>query len=366
MTERSRHLDRRDRLRALLAERLAAPVGWLLVTDLPNVRYLTGFSGSNAVLAICTDDPGQDLLGTDGRYAEQVLAESPGLATVIERGTLAAVVAAVSRPGPPGAIAVEASMPWSDVLEVQSHGWDVRVAPALIERLRVVKDEAEAQCLATACRITADAFDVAFQEIRPGMTELALARRIEQLFGELGAHDRAFATIVASGPNAARPHHQPGQRQIGVGDLLVIDAGAQVDGYHADMTRTVIVGSEPAAWQAEIHACVQRSQHMARQAAVAGQSMSAIDAAAREVISAAGYAEAFVHGLGHGVGLEIHEAPMITARATGSICASTSITIEPGIYLPGRGGVRIEDTVMVESGGSRVLTELPRDLTMVG
>ena len=208
--------------------------------------------------------------------------------------------------------------------------------------------------------------DALAQEMTVGASELMLARRLEQLFGELGAEDRAFDTIVGSGPHSAIPHHQPGQRTLARGDLVVVDAGARVDGYHADMTRTFLVAAQPAAWQSSIHGLVEQGQAAATAAYLPGSDARAVDAAAREVITAGGHGEDFTHGLGHGVGLQIHEAPLMGPRATGTLEADMAITVEPGIYLPGRGGVRIEDTLVVTDTGPRILTEAARDLVVVG
>lgn len=358
------HQARRARARDLLSER-AGPGDWLLVTSLANVRYLTGFSGSNAVLALHASDPQADLLGTDGRYVEQVSSQAPDLATMIDRSTLAAVGERIARGA--AAVYVEATIAFEDWQRVRGVcGFEPIGVQGLIEGLRVVKDESELESLERACRITAQAFDILLSQIRPGMTEIAIARRLEQLFGDLGAPDRAFATIVGSGPNSAIPHHECSRRIVQPGDLVVIDAGALVDGYHADMTRTAIAGCDPTPWQQEIHQVVHLAQASARDQARAGVRLADLDSSARRPIEEAGYADAFVHGLGHGVGLQIHEAPMISSRASGSIGPSTPITIEPGIYLPGRGGVRIEDTVLVEASGPRVLTDLHRDLAVLG
>lgn len=367
------HRLRRDQARQLVAERTQEQPSWLILTSLPNIRYLTGFSGSNAVLALHTDDASRDLIGTDGRYAEQVAVEAPGLPALIDRSTLQAVLAAIAAALPhpvgqgSGFTAIEST--------ISLHGWQLvqriigstpLVTEGLVEELRMVKDPVEVAALEAACRITAEAFEALLPQIRPGLTEISIARRLEQLFGDLGAEDRAFETIVGSGPHSAIPHHQCGMRTLQSGDLLVIDAGALVDGYHADMTRTVVVGKDPAPWQQEIHAVVADAQARALATVQHGAFLAQIDASARTTIESAGFGEAFSHGLGHGVGLEIHEAPMISARATGTITAGTPITIEPGIYLAGRGGVRIEDTVLVTTEGARVLTPLPRDLAAVG
>lgn len=352
------HAERRARLRDLVA----AEVGHvpLLVTDIVNVRYLTGFSGSNAVLMLGVD-PAEDVLGTDGRYKDQVRTQVPDLEPLIDRDTVTAVATAARRRD----FAVEGSLS----LEAwRSLGIDTApvVAPRLVERLRAVKDAGELALLARACAITVEALTRLQAEMLPGVTEVALARRLEQLFGELGAEDRAFDSIVAAGPHSAIPHHEPGDRPLAVGDLLVVDAGARVDGYHADMTRTFVVGADPAPWQVEIHAAVAAAQAASAAAYRPGADCRAVDGIARGIITEAGYGDAFSHGLGHGVGLVIHEAPMIGPRATGTIGADMAITDEPGIYLPGRGGVRIEDTLVVTDHGPRALTEAPRDLVAVG
>jgi Xaa-Pro dipeptidase len=355
---------RRQRARERLVEQ-AHQACWLLLTSLPNVAYLTGFTGSNAVFALHAADPARDLLGTDGRYVDQVRDSSPDLEVVIDRGTLAAVVRRLSTDA--GQVCVESSIALGDWQVVcRDLGGPVSSLDGLVEDLRVVKDEWELATLERACRITAEAFAVLFTELRPGLSEVFVARRLEQIFGDLGAQDRAFPTIVGSGPNSAIPHHQCSPRTLQPGDLVVVDAGALVDGYHADMTRTAVVGTSPSDWQRQIHELVLHAQSQARALVMDGVPVAELDHAARGPIEAAGFGPQFSHGLGHGVGLAIHEAPMLSARATGSVCAGTPITIEPGIYLAGRGGVRIEDTLVVESSGARVLTELPRELACIG
>ena len=358
MTSVGVHADRRDRLRALLAKEHPGSV--LLLTDLSNVRYLTGFSGSNAVLAIGAD-PSSDLIGTDGRYRDQVTEQTPDVPSLIDRETLQAVATRVR-----SSIVVEPDLGVGQFTSLRDAGLSVEVGTSLVQPLRAVKDGGEIEALARACAITVEAFAALAAEIRVGARELVLARRLEQLFGDLGAEDRAFDTIIAAGPHSAIPHHEPGDRVLAAGDLLVIDAGARVDGYHADMTRTFIVAAEPEPWQEQIHAIVRDAQAAATARYVPGAERLAIDAAAREPITAAGFGEAYTHGLGHGVGLDIHEAPSIGALSTGTIEANMAITVEPGIYLTGRGGVRIEDTLVVTDAGPRILTEAPRDLLVVG
>ena len=184
--------------------------------------------------------------------------------------------------------------------------------------------------------------------------------------GDHGAHDRSFPTIVAAGENGGRPHHSPTDYQIAEGDLVMIDFGAAIDGYHADCTRTVIVGADPADWQVEIYETVRRASKAARAAAGPAVPTTVVDAAARTLISDAGFGEYFVHGVGHGVGLNIHEAPTLNSTTTDTLSQAIPFTVEPGIYIPGKGGVRIEDTCVLRSDGLAVLTKYPRGLTRVG
>lgn len=350
--------ERRERLRDLVRAELAAE--HLAITDLPSIRYLTGFTGSNAALVVSRDGP--TTFGTDGRYRDQVAEQAPDLTPVIDRDTLMATL----RVAPGGALAVEPSLTIGDVQRVRAEFGEVEVADDLVARLRAVKDPDELALIARACAITAEALTVLAGEIRVGMTEVRLARRLEQLFGELGAEDRAFDTIVATGPHSAIPHHEPVDRRLEPGDLLVVDCGARYAGYHADLTRTFVVGRDPEPWQAEIHAIVLMAQERAALRFVPGSDARGTYETARAVIADAGYADAFSHGLGHGVGLQIHEAPMVGPRSTGSLESGMAVTDEPGIYLPGRGGVRIEDTLVVSGTGPSILTEAPRDLVVVG
>jgi Xaa-Pro aminopeptidase len=180
-----------------------------------------------------------------------------------------------------------------------------------------------------------------------------------------GAEALSFTTIVATGPNTAIPHHQPTDRPVAAGELLKIDFGALYGGYHSDCTRTVVVGAEPAAWQSELHQLVREAQRAGRHALAPGAEAKDVDAAAREVIEAAGYGDQFPHGLGHGVGLEIHEAPLMGYTADARLADRTPVTVEPGVYLPDRGGVRIEDTLVVREGGPELLTTAPKDLLVL-
>ena len=355
------HDVRRERLREHLS---AVGAEAALVTRLVNVRYLTGFTGSNGALLV-TDDAAY--LATDGRYTTQAAAQSPDLDVVVARECAAALVAHAAGERL-GALGFEAH----DVtVEMHQELSGIEGSPALValghavEQLRTVKDDDELALLREACAISGRALGETYGTIAPGQTEREVARRLEAEMLELGAEGIAFETIVATGPNSAVPHHRPTDREIERGDLLKIDFGARYGGYHADCTRTVVIGREPADWQREIYDVVRAAQRAGRHALAPGADVADIDAAARRVVADAGYAEAFPHGLGHGVGLEIHEAPMMGYGKTGRIAARTPITVEPGVYLPGRGGVRIEDTLVVADGEPELLTTSPKDLLVL-
>jgi Xaa-Pro aminopeptidase len=333
-----------------------------LVTSLANVRYLTGFTGSNAVLLLQEDAV---LLGTDGRYAVQAAEQCPDLPVHLDRMTVTAVARAWSSDG--GVLAVEAAhLRVSDLraLEDVLDG-SPRETSGVVEAGRMRKDADEIALIERACQVSDAALRAILPRIRPGVTEREIARWLESEMFAHGADELSFETIVAGGPHSAKPHHEPTTRPLENGDLLLIDFGAAVEGYHADQTRAFVMGSA-AEWQREVHAVVQAAQAAGREAARAGAECAAVDEVARSVIFDAGFGQHFNHGLGHGVGLEIHEAPFLAARSTGRLPAGSPVTIEPGVYLPDRGGVRIEDTILVDEGPSRSLTSLPRDLISLG
>ena len=355
------HAVRRERLRDRTHEVGAEAA---LVTHVVNLRYLTGFTGSNAALLL---SDGHAVLCTDGRYTTQAEQQAPDVELLIQRECALALVARAAR-GHVRRIAFEAHN-----VTVEAHRSFVGVndAPELtplghgVETLRAVKDDAELDLLREACAISSQALGEVLGTITPGQTEREVARRIEACMVELGADGTAFDTIVATGPHSSIPHHRPTTREIGRGDLLTIDFGALYRGYRADCTRTVMVGAEPQGWQREIYDVVRRAQRTGRGALRPGADVREVDAAARQVVVDAGYGGQFSHGLGHGVGLEIHEAPMLGPTATGRLAAHMPVTVEPGIYLPGRGGVRIEDTLVVGDGEPELLTTTPKDLLVL-
>lgn len=344
---------RLDRLRDLLSR---AELDGIAVTTLVNVRYLTGFSGSNGAVIVPTT--GDVVLVTDGRYRDQAAAETDGVEIVIDRDLVAAIGRRMT-----GRWAVE-----THTMSVDTHAALTEISTAalvpagsIVERLREVKDEPEIVALRRACEISVEALEWLWQQRLTGRSERHVARLLENRMLELGAEAIAFSTIVAAGENSAIPHHQPTDRPIAAGDLLKVDFGARVDGYHADCTRTVVIGP-PAQWQVEIHAAVQESQAAGVARCVEGTAVADVDAASRDSLEAAGWAEYFTTGLGHGVGLVIHEDPFIGARHAGRLASRTVLTVEPGIYLPGRGGVRIEDTVVVDGSDPQILTATTTDL----
>lgn len=336
----------------------------LVVTTLVNVRYLTGFTGSNGALVLHADGSGVFL--TDGRYRDQAAQEVPGLEHVITRDLVGVAAERITASGQTSWAAE------THALSVDAHARLVEAAPAvtlvpagrLVEDARTIKDDTEVAALREACRISTAALEGLWAGPLVGRTERDVARDLEWRMLELGAEAVAFETILASGPNTAVPHHHPTDRVLQPGDLLKTDFGARVSGYHADCTRTVVLGTADA-WQREVHAAVRASQAAGVDVLREGRPVAESDTVARGVLADAGWLEHFTTGLGHGVGLEIHEDPFIAASHAGTLASRTTLTMEPGIYVPGRGGVRIEDTVLVTSadpGTPEVLTDLTTEL----
>jgi Xaa-Pro aminopeptidase len=341
-----------------LAQRKVAAAGAdaALITSLPNVRYLSGLVSSNAAVLLPADGPA--ILATDSRYAGAAARDCADLELVIERALEPALTAAASARGW-RRLAFEAhdmTVERYDALTGLADPPELMPLGHVVEELRMVKDETEIGLLATACAITCAAFEGLLGAIAPGMTERELAVRLERSMVDLGAEGLAFDSIVASGPNGAIPHHSPTARVFERGDLITVDCGARYDGYHADMTRTVMLG-EPAAWQREVYELVAAAQLAGVAAAVPGADIGDVDGTARDMITVAGHGDHFQHGLGHGVGLEVHEAPIMGYGRTGRLEDRVPVTVEPGVYLPGMGGVRIEDTLVVRTGPAEAGTD---------
>ncbi|NED97487.1 aminopeptidase P family protein [Phytoactinopolyspora alkaliphila] len=361
------HAKRRDRLAAHLA---ATEYDAALITRLVNVHYLTGLKSSNAALLVTPD--GTATLATDGRYATAAAADAPDVELVVARG-VAVELAKRAVSGGPAQLAVEAhdmtlELSTTVQTELDQAAPGSRMVPLghQVEELRAIKDDAEVDALRTACHISGTALEALLDGPLLGRSEKAIARDLEWRMFEAGADGVAFETIVAAGPNSAVPHHRPTDRVVERGDFLKIDFGAAYRGYHADCTRTGVVGAAPADWQREIYEIVATAQRAGTEAVVAGGDCLGVDTAARTVIDDAGYKEQFGHGTGHGVGLEVHEAPTLGYSATGTLADRMTVTVEPGIYLPGRGGVRIEDTLVVRGAdGPELLTPPTKDLLVL-
>jgi Xaa-Pro aminopeptidase len=346
------------RTRALAAA-LEPRVDGFLVTTLVNIRYLTGFTGSNAAVLVLPD--GSTVLATDGRYATQAAAETDGVDIVVARSVGPELVSHAAAAGlrQVGIERRQVSLTAYDALLAAAGDMALIDAGPLVERLRIVKDDDELSAIATACQVTDEVFAAVLSTLRAGVSERDVAWLLRTEMHSRGA-EPAFDSIVAFGPDSARPHHQPTERTLARGDLIKMDFGAAVEGYHSDMTRTVVLG--PAAeWQRELHALVRELQRDARAATVTGALPVELDAEVRRRIIDSGHDVA--HGLGHGVGLEIHESPfLVPGSDADTLVERVPVTVEPGVYLPGRGGVRIEDTVVVRAGGAEPLTTSPRDL----
>ncbi len=340
--------------RRSLSQRRIADAGAdaALITSPANVRYLSGLVSSNAAVLLPADGPG--VLATDSRYAEAAERDCPDIELLTARQVDSALAGLAAQRGC-RVLAFEAQD-----LTVERHA-ALAAAEAtpqvlvplghVVEDLRMIKDEAEIELLARACALTCEAFEAVLDKIRPGRTEREFAVLLERTMVDLGADGIAFDTIVASGPNGAIPHHSPGDRAFARGDLITVDCGAKYQGYHADMTRTVVLG-EPVGWQREIYDLVAAAQLAGVLAAVPGADVTDVDATARDLIEAAGHGGHFQHGLGHGIGLEVHEAPIMGYGRTGRLMDRVPVTVEPGVYLPATGGVRIEDTLVVRAGAA--------------
>ncbi|MGQ0842633.1 MAG: M24 family metallopeptidase [Sporichthyaceae bacterium] len=355
------HAARRDGVRAHCA---AADLEAALITDPINVRYLTGFTGSNAALLLVGN---RSVLATDGRYEVQAARQSPDVEVLLDRACAAALAERAEKLGVRrlGFESHHVTVDLRDVVVEQCPGSGLVSLAQVVEKLRMSKDADEIEALRRAAEIADAALAEVLEGLVLGRTERHVARELERRMLDKGAEAAAFETIVASGDNSAIPHHRPTDRRIAQGDFLKIDFGARVDGYHSDMTRTFVVAANPQDWQLEVYDLVFAAQRAGREALAPGADVREVDAAARAVIAAAGYADQFGHGLGHGVGLRIHEAPLLGPTGTGELVESGAVTVEPGVYLPGLGGVRIEDTLVVRADGPELLTVSTKELLVL-
>jgi Xaa-Pro aminopeptidase len=348
---------RGDRLAAALGER---ELDLMLVTELVNVAYLTGFGGTNGA---CVCGPDTRLFLTDFRYTERAAAEVEGWEVVTVRddwlGGIAERLA--------GRVGFEDDHVSVRLLEKLKgklgEGAELVAAGGAVETLRRVKDAQELEAIAAAAELADEVWRWSLERGLVGRSEREVARAAEARIRELGG-DPSFPAIVAAGPSGALPHAEPGEREIGRGELVVFDMGAKLGGYCSDGTRTFATG-EPGEQAREVYEAVREAQAAALDAVRAGIGGEELDGFARARIEVAGHKERFGHGLGHGVGLEVHEAPRVSPRSEDVLAAGEVVTIEPGIYLPGELGVRIEDLVVVTEAGCRNLSGLPKELQLV-
>jgi Xaa-Pro aminopeptidase len=360
--------DRRAERMASLTDGLtAAHVDALLITSLPNVRYLTGFSGSSALLLVTAREA---LLITDFRYATQVREEVGELARVsIEGQSLwSGLWQQMSRLSGIEVVGFESShLLHRDFQRLHESGarWTWRPTLDLVETLRERKDAGEVERIADAVAVAEAALARTLESVRAGLTELEVAGVLEHALRDAGSEAFPFPSIVASGPRSALPHARSSARTLERGDFLLLDFGAEVGGYCSDITRTVVVG-KASQEQREFHEVVRGANEAARAGVRAGMTGRDADGLAREYIEQRGLGELFGHSLGHGIGLEVHEAPRLARGADGALPEGAVVTIEPGIYRPGWGGVRIEDDVHLAPGGPHVLSGFSRELIELG
>lgn len=350
---------RQEAVRAVLKER---ELDALLVTAAPNIRYLSGFSGSAGMLLVTHDDA---ILVTDFRYASQAPQEVGDAArTLIERTSvwdrlgreLAAL--SVARLGVEGAY-----LTLRDARRLAELGrFSIEQVEDAVEAMRASKTAGEVAAIVRAVEVAQGALAAVLPAVHPGDRELDVAARLEAALRQRGSEWHPFPTIVASGPRAALPHARSTEREIAPGDWLLLDFGAQVDGYCADLTRTIVVGRRADSRQRDVYETVRRAQARAIGGIRQGMTGRDADALARDVIAGHGFGEAFGHSLGHGLGLEVHEAPRLSPTADEPLPAGAVVTVEPGIYLPGWGGVRLEDDVHLGPDGPVCLSDQRTEL----
>jgi len=334
----------------------------LLVTRRMDHLYLTGFTGEDSAVLVL---PRALHVLSDGRFDEVINQECPWMTRWMRKGSLNAEVGKVCKQLKLRSLAIQGDgMTVADQAEIRklARGTRLTVAPPIFAEMRRIKDDTEIKNLKLAIRIAEEAFKALRRTIRIGQTELEMAAQLEYEMKKRGASGPSFGSIVAEGANAALPHAHPGRRRVRAGSAILFDWGARVGFYCSDLTRMLFIGSIPPK-MANVYAIVLAAQEKAIAALRPGERMCDVDEVARGHIARAGFSEAFNHGLGHGLGLDVHEAPSLSWRSDEKLRAGMVVTVEPGIYLPGVGGVRIEDDVLVTSSGHRVLTRLDKSLT---
>ncbi len=334
----------------------------LLITDIKNIRYLTGFTGSSA-FAVVTKD--RSLFFTDFRYAEQAEYEVLYFERGLEKGRRVHLLKALAKKLGIAKLGFESSMPYDFYDQMMKTGVTLVPQNGLIEKMRMVKDSMEIEKIKEAVRRAEEAFLATKPKIKPGITERNVALRLEEELKKRGCRKAAFDIIIASGRHSSMPHAGQTEKKIEKGDFVIIDWGGEADGYFSDMTRTLLMSGPDMARKRQIYDIVDQARKRAVLAVCHGKKACEVDAAARQLISAAGYGDFFGHGTGHGIGLDVHEAPRISWAGHEILVNGMIFGIEPGIYLPGFGGVRIEDLVLVEGDKAKTLTALNRKLEII-
>ncbi|MGH9628283.1 MAG: M24 family metallopeptidase [Bryobacteraceae bacterium] len=353
-----------ERRGKLASELSSLKIDAFLVSALPNIRYLSGFTGSNALLLLGPQDA---TLFTDPRYGIQAPVESDCAITVAKRSLVPAALAVIHRRRWRRIGFERSRISYSDYAEMEEKlpaGASLRPVQAIVERHRMVKSKAEIEMIRRSVLTNSLAYENTVRKMKPSMREADLAAELEYQMRRAGAAKTAFETIVASGPRSALPHAQPTTNTISNDQLLLVDMGAMQDGYASDMTRMMHLG-KPGTRARKLYKAVLEAQLAALSAVREGATAASVDRKARQVLKAHGYDKLFVHSTGHGLGLEIHEAPRLGKTDRTPLESGMAITIEPGAYIEGFGGVRIEDTVLVTKTGCEVLTPTSKDLLVM-
>jgi len=335
-----------------------------LITKRENVRYISGFTGSSGAVLIT---PEKNYFITDFRYVEQAKKQCPGFIIEKHEDTILTQAAMLVKNLGIKTLHFEGdALTFKEYRELseKAEGIELLNLSEVVDELREIKDKDEVELIKKACRIADDAFSYILKAVTSGMTEKELAWEMEKHMREAGADDLAFETIVASGERGALPHGVASSKKLSLGEMITLDFGAKYQGYHSDITRTISLG-EPPAKMLEIYEIVLEAQEAALNQIKPGVLAVDVDRVARDIISSRGYGEYFGHGLGHGVGLNIHEGPRLSPKGKAVLAPGMVVTVEPGIYLPGIGGVRIEDTVLVTDSGFEVLTRSPKSLIVL-
>lgn len=334
-----------------------------LITDMNNIRYLTGFSGSSGFALITRKE---NIFVTDFRYKEQSEKEAQGWDIVIEKGNRIKTIEILSKKNDIKKLGFESSVSYKVFKRLSRGDFRLNAIEGIVEKLRAIKDTHEIKSIKEAVRRA----EIAFLEVKPyirqGIRERAIALRLEERLKKNGCRHIPFDIIVASGTNSAMPHARPTEKKLNQDDLIIIDWGGEADGYYSDMTRTLLLKADvDISKKREIYQIALEANTRAISYIAPGIQSEQIDAAARNFIKKAGYGELFGHGTGHGIGLQVHESPRITWNRSQIIREKMVFTIEPGIYVPGLGGVRIEDMVVVGEIKANILTSLPKKLEII-